>query len=462
MFITKIDTFDELRSRVGNLNATIEVLGRTNINDGVGGVFYWDITSTESDDDLNIIQVDNIAEGRWIRLTTKSAGIPSLSEVTAVGNTTSDSIIGITEPPNENSNRLASTSWVNQKISSLPTQVNADWDSTSGISMILNKPVLATVAISGDYNNLINTPSITNIYNSDGSLTGDRVLTGGSNNLSFEFTNTGIVSNSEFSPTGFTYIGTEPTYNSRVAFTPSSISLNAGITSTLEEMYINILPAEVNISNKLTITPASQSIIFKDYINNDTNLVFSADNNGKLIFVDLPISTNIYNSNGEIPSGTLRDINLQSGASVNFNDANGGRLVYGENSFIVETRGVNAVRTISTAGDGSGIRVQTFDTDSDNNLLALPDRVQLYATSGGVALFQNIFPNRIEISNGPTVVSTIFNDGRLSSTRFNVSSTFTPTSSSDAGGVVGDLIYDSNYLYIKTAAGWKRSALAAF
>ena len=44
---------------------------------------------------------------------------------------------------------------------SIPSaQVNADWDATSGVSAILNKPNLATVATTGDYSDLQNLPSI--------------------------------------------------------------------------------------------------------------------------------------------------------------------------------------------------------------------------------------------------------------------------------------------------------------
>lgn len=39
-------------------------------------------------------------------------------------------------------------------------QVNADWNSSSGVSEILNKPNLATVATSGSYNDLTNKPNI--------------------------------------------------------------------------------------------------------------------------------------------------------------------------------------------------------------------------------------------------------------------------------------------------------------
>lgn len=39
-------------------------------------------------------------------------------------------------------------------------QVNSDWNSSSGVSQILNKPSLAAVATTGDYNDLSNKPSI--------------------------------------------------------------------------------------------------------------------------------------------------------------------------------------------------------------------------------------------------------------------------------------------------------------
>ncbi len=40
----------------------------------------------------------------------------------------------------------------------------ADWNATSGPSQILNKPVLAAVAISGSYTDLTNKPDISAVY----------------------------------------------------------------------------------------------------------------------------------------------------------------------------------------------------------------------------------------------------------------------------------------------------------
>lgn len=44
--------------------------------------------------------------------------------------------------------------------STLGGQVNSDWNATSGVALILNKPTLSTVAISGSYTDLSNKPTI--------------------------------------------------------------------------------------------------------------------------------------------------------------------------------------------------------------------------------------------------------------------------------------------------------------
>ena len=41
-------------------------------------------------------------------------------------------------------------------------QVNSDWNASSGVAQILNKPALAAVATSGSYNDLSNVPTIVN------------------------------------------------------------------------------------------------------------------------------------------------------------------------------------------------------------------------------------------------------------------------------------------------------------
>jgi hypothetical protein len=37
-----------------------------------------------------------------------------------------------------------------------------------------------------------------------------------------------------------------------------------------------------------------------------------------------------------------------------------------------------------------------------------------------------------------------------------------PASSSDISGNVGDIAYDSTYIYVKTTSGWRRATLNTF
>lgn len=54
-------------------------------------------------------------------------------------------------------------------------------------------------------------------------------------------------------------------------------------------------------------------------------------------------------------------------------------------------------------------------------------------------------------------------NGATGANQLRLEKSFTPTSSTDAAGQPGDIAWDANYLYVKTAAGaWKRTALSTF
>lgn len=46
--------------------------------------------------------------------------------------------------------------------------------------------------------------------------------------------------------------------------------------------------------------------------------------------------------------------------------------------------------------------------------------------------------------------------------QFRLETSYTPTSTADANGATGDIAWDANYFYVKTAAGWKRAALSTW
>ena len=72
--------------------------------------------------------------------------------VTAEGNG-SNVIISVTDATGTHQYTIPTT---NGEVTQLPS----DWEASSGVQMILNKPTLATVAVTGDYNDLENLPQI--------------------------------------------------------------------------------------------------------------------------------------------------------------------------------------------------------------------------------------------------------------------------------------------------------------
>lgn len=64
----KINNIAELKQRVGIANSNISLLGYYSVGDGGGGEFYWDSTSTETDNGGTIIQVTGFTTGRWKRV----------------------------------------------------------------------------------------------------------------------------------------------------------------------------------------------------------------------------------------------------------------------------------------------------------------------------------------------------------------------------------------------------------
>lgn len=68
----------------------------------------------------------------------------------------------------------------------------------------------------------------------------------------------------------------------------------------------------------------------------------------------------------------------------------------------------------------------------------------------------------IGIGTGQSVTTMLDINNASSTAGVRIRSTKTPTSTADASGSVGDIAWDTSYLYIKTSTGWKRVALATW
>lgn len=78
-----------------------------------------------------------------------------------------------------------------------------------------------------------------------------------------------------------------------------------------------------------------------------------------------------------------------------------------------------------------------------------------------ILYFQPNRVTRMRISDNPGDYNVDIS-GSLRTSSLNLAATFTPSGSADTAGAVGDITRDDNYLYVKTGAGWKRTALESF
>ena len=98
-----------------------------------------------------------------VALTTPFAGeVLKISSVAGGVTTWRSSNVKYSEIDNTPTLATVATSGDYDDLTNKPTipaaQVNSDWNAASGVAEILNKPTLATVATSGDYTDLTNTP----------------------------------------------------------------------------------------------------------------------------------------------------------------------------------------------------------------------------------------------------------------------------------------------------------------
>lgn len=172
-------------------------------------------------------------------------------------------------------------------------QVNSDWTANSGVSQILNKPNLATVATSGSYNDLSNTPTIPTIPTNVSAFTND------ANYATESYVNTAISN----IPSPMIFKGSLGT-GGTITTLPAASSANEGFT------YKVITDG----------TYASQSAKVGDmFISDGTNWVYipSADEpSGTVTSVGLTVPTGLSVSGSPITSSGTLAISLASGYSI--------------------------------------------------------------------------------------------------------------------------------------------------
>ena len=83
-FVQLCTTAAVLRSFIGLQNMEVDLQGIISVNDGLGGKFYWNGSSTSPDNGYSVIVPTGAATGAWIRLgpiVTTAGNLPSVSLV---------------------------------------------------------------------------------------------------------------------------------------------------------------------------------------------------------------------------------------------------------------------------------------------------------------------------------------------------------------------------------------------
>jgi hypothetical protein len=79
--VDKVQNKEELRSRKGTPYSTILLLGINSPGDGKGGIFFWNDTSTSTDDNQNFFKVTSVTTGRWHRASSGVTGATEINEI---------------------------------------------------------------------------------------------------------------------------------------------------------------------------------------------------------------------------------------------------------------------------------------------------------------------------------------------------------------------------------------------
>ncbi len=114
-------------------------------------------------------------------------------------------------------------------------------------------------------------------------------------------------------------------------------------------------------------------------------------------------------------------------------------------------------------GKGPTIMQKDIITEVDNSL-SFGGTGNRFANFFGI----NFYGERMVLKSGWNAYENIRASSTLDITgiegfnQFRLRKTYTPSSSTDTNGNTGDMAWDENYIYIKTASGWKRTGLQSF
>jgi hypothetical protein len=212
----------------------------------------------------------------------------------------------------------------------------------------------------------------------------------------------------------------------------------------------------VKIENVSTSSNSSEGVTFSDE-NGDLAGIATYDDGSTY-----SNAMRIYNSR---TNGTIR---LENGGLERMRIANGGNVGIGTTSppyrLSLHVAGadmsyVQMTNGTTNAGIDDGLRVgvngggQAFVFNEENTSLQFGTNNAIRVTLAA--------DGKLGIgTSSPTATLDVYNSTGYGQVR--IRTTYTPSSTDDAHGSIGDVTWDNSHVYIKTAAGWKRATLSTF
>lgn len=121
--------------------------------------YYRSLSTHDSTDQGDEVYVYTVASSGWTTKTRRSnIRYKAGTNMTQSYSSSTETLTFSATVPTKTSDLTNDSGFIT--LSDVPAQVQPDWDATSGLGEILNKPNLATVATTGAYSDLSGTPSI--------------------------------------------------------------------------------------------------------------------------------------------------------------------------------------------------------------------------------------------------------------------------------------------------------------
>lgn len=279
-----------------------------------------------------------------------SSGTAAVTVPTATSDLTNDSgFITASDIPaqvqsdwNETDN--TDPAYIQNKPTIPAAQVNADWNSSSGVSEILNKPTLAAVATSGDYSDLSNTPSIP-------TATSD--LTNDSGYITLSDVPAQVQSDwTESDNTDPAYIANKPNL--------AAVATSGSYTDLSNTPTINNVPA-VTSSDDDKVLKASYSGGVGSYSwETETGTTYSAG-------TGIDITSNTISVENPLPASTSSDVDkvlkVDSQGDAAWTSESAVNLVAGSNITITQSGNNLTISSTGGGGGGGGVNADWDETD---------------------------------------------------------------------------------------------------